>query len=189
MLFRRKCLGFSLIEAVFATFLLLSGVLLGAYVFHSGLRAEASNEKRVVATMLAESVFSEVRRAANEDFQGLEAAYDGREWRDPTESDMAVEVAVRPIVLSLVCQELESQYDRSKRFPEAEARLLKQSAFEVEVTVSWPDPAPQSIRLFETVTNLRTAREFDVQICMNEGGGARARVDGSCRQGNRLLLC
>ncbi len=162
--------AFSLIEAIFATFLLLSAVLLGAYVFHSGLRAEANNEKRVVATMLAESVVAEIREAASRDFQRLIASYNGRTWLDSSESGMTVSVAARPLSLSLVCQELESQYPRTNRFPQPQPRLLTESAVEIEVKVDWADPAPQSIRLLETVTNLRTATEFKV-VLLNDSGG------------------
>ena len=171
MLSRHNLTGFSLIEAVMATFLLLSAVLLGAYVFHSGLRAEASNERRVVASMVAESAMAEIRESANRNFQGLVTGPGERTWSPTEEPEMKVTMRVRPVSLALVCQELESQYPRANRFPAPAPRLLSESVVEVEIAVSWSDSTQQSIRLVETITNLRTAEEFTVQLLGASGNG------------------
>lgn len=161
--------AFSLVEAVLSTFLLLSAVLLGAYVFHSSLRAEASNEKRVVASLVAESALAEVRDFAGRNFAGLVERYDGQLWIPDGEPDMTVAVRARPSALGLACMELESQYPDSNTFPLPERRLLSESVAEVEVTVTWSDPSPQSVTLTEKVTDLHTATDFRVQL-LDEGG-------------------
>lgn len=164
--------GFSLMEAVLSTFLLLTSILLGAFVFHNGLRAEANNEKRVVATLIADSALSEIRDAANQNFSGLLAEYGDRVWVPEGEPDMTVEVKARPSELALACQELESQYSRTNAFPQPQARVLSQSVVEVEVTVRWTDPSPQSVQLVETVTDLHTANDFQVQLLDDAGSPA-----------------
>lgn len=172
MLSRRKSPAFSLIEAVLSTFLLLTAVLLGAYVFHSSLRAEASNEKRVVASLVAETALAEIRNFAGENFVGLVARYDGQLWVPQGEPDMTVEVKARPSSLALACVELESQYPDTNRFPEPEPRVLTQSAVEVEVTVRWTEPSPQSVILVEKVTDLRTATDFRIHLQTDDGSAA-----------------
>ena len=147
-----------------ATFLLLTSVLLGAYVFHTGLRAEASNERRVVASLVAESTMATVRKTANEDFLRFLDGPSERSWRSEEAPDMEVTVFVRRTSLALVCQELESQYPRTNRFPQPEPRLLSESAAEVEVEVAWSDSTAQSIRLVETITSLRPASRFEVLL-------------------------
>lgn len=90
----RASRGFSLMEALLATFVLLTSLLLSIYVFHSSLRAEASNEKRVVAAAVAESALAEVREAAGTNFRGLIGAYDGMEWSLPAEPDFKIHCQV-----------------------------------------------------------------------------------------------
>ncbi len=159
-------------EAVLSTFLLLTSVLLGAFVFHNGLRAEANNEKRVVASLVAESALAEVRDYANRNFTGLVAEYGERVWVAGEESDMTISVRARPAELALACQELESQYPRSNAFPQPQPRVLGQSVVEVEVTVAWTDPAPQSLKVVETVTDMHTANDFQVQLLDDSGSPA-----------------
>lgn len=164
--------GFSLVEAVLSTFLLLTAVLLGAYVFHSSLRAEANNERRVVAALVAESALAEIRDFAGQNFSGVMARYNDQLWVPPGETDMTVSARVRPCELGLACLELESQYPESNAFPLPERRLLVESAVEVEVTVRWTDPSPQSIKLVERVTDMHTASDFRVHLLTEDGSAA-----------------
>jgi Tfp pilus assembly protein PilV len=172
MLSRPKTSAFSLVEGVLSTFLLLTSVLLGAYVFHSSLRAEANNEKRVVAALVAESALAEIRDHAGRDFAGLVARYNGQTWVPEGEPDMTVSVRAAPTDLGLACMELESQYPSSNEFPEPERRLLSRSVTQVEVEVAWTDPSPQSVTLVEKVTDLHTATDFRVDLLTDDGAAA-----------------
>lgn len=165
--------GFSLIEAVLSTFLLLTAVLLSIYVFHSSLRAEVSNEKRVRAAMVAESALAEIRQAAARDFRGFVEAYDGRSWVSEQDPDFSLSVRARPAGLGLACLELESQYPLGNVFPAAEARILERSAADVEIRVEWADPASQGITLSERVANMSAAEEFVIEV-LDESGSAPA---------------
>lgn len=159
-------------EAVLSTFLLLTSVLLGAFVFHNGMRAEANNEKRVVAAGVADSALSEIRDSANRNFSALLGEYGQRVWTANEDHDMRVSVRARPLDLALACQELESQYPTTSVFPQPQPRLLSQSVVQVEVTVSWTDPAPQSLKVVESVTDLHTASDFQVQLLDESGSPA-----------------
>lgn len=156
-------------EAVLATFLLLTTVLLSIFLFHSSLRAEAGNEKRVVAAMVAETVLAEIRDEAGRNFANLVSQYDGRSWVPEKEPSTEVFVRASPSQLSLACTELENQYPVGNSFPDPERRLLTRSAVDVEVEVRWRDPAPASMTVLEKVTNLRAATGFTVEILSDSG--------------------
>ena len=70
-------------EAVFASFLLITSILISVFVFDSSLQAEANNEQRITAAMVAESALEEIRSYANTDFEGTRSAYNGRTWTLP----------------------------------------------------------------------------------------------------------
>jgi hypothetical protein len=166
--------AFSLMEAILATFLLLTSLLLSIYVFHSGLRAEASDEKRVLAAAVAESALSEIRRDAGEDFRSLISSYDGKRWRLDEAPEFSLTCRARPATIGLACLELESQYPRSNRFPEPEPRMLERSAADVELEVSWSDPTPRSITVCERVASLREFSGFQVRLLDDSGAPAQA---------------
>ena len=42
-------------EAILASFMLLTAIIMSVAVFDSSLQAEASNERRIIASMVAES--------------------------------------------------------------------------------------------------------------------------------------
>lgn len=151
-------------EAIFASFLLLTSLLLSIYVFHSGLRAEAGNEKRVLAAALAEEKLTEIRQAANENFGGLLAAYQDKSW--PANETPGYQVSCRAdwASLGLNCLELESQYPATDTFPKPERRLLKNSAVNVDITVAWNDPLPRSVTITERVVSMRETGAFEVRI-------------------------
>ena len=52
-------------EAILASFMLLTAIIMSVAVFDSSLQAEASNERRIIASMVAESALAELRDAVN----------------------------------------------------------------------------------------------------------------------------
>lgn len=169
MLSRRSLLAFSLMEAVLSTFLLLTAVLLGAYVFHNSLRAEASNEKRVTATLAAENTLAEIQDFAGENFLGLVDHYDGTHWVSAQDPSMTISVKARMSQLAMACLELESQYPASNQFPAPEPRFLSHSTADVEIKVEWTEPSNQAITVVGRVADLHTASNFTVELLDQEG--------------------
>jgi len=159
-------------EALLSTFLLLTSLLLSIYVFHSSLRAEASNEKRVLAAAVAESALAEIRETACQNFRSVIGLYNDKRWSLAEAPEFTISCRAESSLVGLNCMELESQYPRANRFPLPEPRLLERSAVDVEVTVSWEDPAPRSVTLCERVVNLREVANFEVRLLDASGAVA-----------------
>lgn len=152
-------------EAIFATFLLLTSLLLSIYVFHSGLRAEAGNEKRVLASAVAEGALARIRQDAGSRFGELLGEYENkRNWTLEWAPEFVISCRAKPAIIGLNCLELESQYAPSSRFPDPQPRLLERSAVDIAVTVTWKDPEERSITVSERVVNLRQGGNFEVRL-------------------------
>ena len=52
--------GFSLLEAIFASFLMLTSIAIATFLVTTSMRASANNEKKIVASMVAESAMEDV---------------------------------------------------------------------------------------------------------------------------------
>lgn len=166
--------GFSLIEAVLASFLLLTAIALSVYVFDSSLQAEAGNEKRVTATLVAECALAEIRQQANANLGQVKANYDSKTWTVGEYPDFQIQSKVRSELLAIPCTVLEEkQYEKSAVYPDPEGRFLKDSGLRVELTVSWDDRGSQSVTVSEVVTSFTPASSFSVQLRLPGGGVAK----------------
>ena len=168
----RRPVGFSLVEAILAAFMLLTAVLMSVSVFDSSLQAEASNESRIIASIVAESAMAEIRQAANLDLSAVESNYDGHRWTLPEYPGYQIEAIVRPAELAVPCTVLETQYDRGNVFPQPTGRYLTASSLKVDITVSWSTGRNQSITITEQVTSFAAAGDFDLQIILADGSTA-----------------
>lgn len=157
--------GFSLLEAVFASFLLLTSILLSVQLFDSSLKAEANNEQRTIAALVAESALDEIRAEANQDFNTLRSKYDGRSWTLTAYPEFEISAQVVPTFLAAPCSELESQYTNpSAVFPAPKPRLLKDSVWQVQLDITWPRAGDDAVTVVEYFSNLKRVLNFEVRI-------------------------
>ena len=150
-------------EAVFASFLLITSILISVFVFDSSLQAKANNEQRITAAMVAESALEEIRSYANTDFEGTRTAYDGRTWTLPHYESYEVKAKVQQLELPIPCTELETQYPDSPTFPTPERKILDNSVWNCEVAVSW-SRGRDELRMVRYVANTKQATNFIVRI-------------------------
>lgn len=158
-------------EAIFASFLLITSILIGVLVFDASLQAEASNEQRTMAALVAENALEEVRSAANQRFTNLKAEYDGKTWTLPGYSEFAIKAKVDEQLLPIPCTELENQYPLNPAFPAPERRTMKDSAWRCEVSVDWSRGQGESVTIVQYMANLNQVTTFELQI--QPGGGNR----------------
>lgn len=152
-------------EAIFASFLLLTSILLCVQLFDSSLQAEASNEQRVTAALVAESALAEIRAATTENFEGLLASYGDRRWSLTNYPTYDIQATVTPQTLAAPCSELESQYtNRNAPFPQPRPRLLEDSVWKVQLDVSWSKSTADSISVVEYFASLKPIANFEVTI-------------------------
>lgn len=154
--------GASLIEAMMASFLLLTSILMSVYIFDGTLRASAASENRVIAAVVAESALAEIRDHANNQFTTVQATYDGLSWNLPDHPEFDVTARVDRAQLAIPCSELESQYPGDAAFPDPTGRYMNDSAWQAEVTVSWR--GGHSLRMVERVANLHPSANFRVEL-------------------------
>ena len=165
-------MGFTLVEAILASFLLLTAVLMSVSVFDSSLQAEASNEKRIVAALVAETGLAEIRQAGSSDFHQVESLYDGKTWSVPEYSGFAIRSRISPAEIAVPCTVLETQYDKDAEFPAPSGRYLKASTLKADVEVSWEDAGGQSVKITEYIANFGVTNDFSVQILLPGGAVA-----------------
>ncbi len=161
--------GVSLVEAVLSTFLLLTALLLAVYVFDSSLKWEVSNEKRVIAALVADSALAQIREQGGRDFDNV-FSFDGRsDWTIPDYPEFSISSVVKRTRLATACTELETQYDPAAKFPAPTGKFLEESGVQATVTVRWTDPVPQSIEISEQIVSLREVDGFRLEV--TSGGG------------------
>ena len=161
-------------EAILASFLMLTAIIMSASVFDSSLQMEASNEQRVVAALVAESALAEIRDAANNSFTTVESSYNGRRWTIPEYPHHQIEASVKAAELAIPCSVLESQYVRTAVFPQPTGRYMTESSWHVEVRVQWANSARQSITVTELVTNFAPSTDFRIFLILPDGSRANA---------------
>ena len=166
--------GFTLVEAILASFLLLTAVLMSVSVFDSSLQAEASNEKRIMAALVAESALAEIRQAGTSNFNQVKSLYDGRSWSVPEYPGFEVRSTIASAEIAVPCTVLESQYNRDAEFPAPAGRYLSGSTLKADVAVSWQDAGGQSVQITEYIANFGAANDFSVQILLPDGSLAAA---------------
>lgn len=155
--------AFSLVEAVLSSFLLLTAVSMCVWLFDASLQAEAGNDRRVLATMVAQDRLEEIRAAADASFgAGLASFNDVRS----TSQGLEVHTRAQYIKLYTPCSRLETQYPLAAVFPSPGPKALERSCWQVEVTVSWGHRAADRVTLASLVGDWRKA-DFTVRITPN----------------------
>lgn len=152
-------------EALFASFLLLTSILLSVQLFDSSLKAEADNEQRSIAAIVAENGLDQVRAAAREDFLSLKSQYDGKTWHDSDNPNFSLTCRVLDQTLATPCTELESQYpDPNAAFPNPRPREMEDSVWKVEIEIDWPRAGAKKVRVVEYFSSLKKVRNFSVEV-------------------------
>ncbi len=159
----RDSRGFSLVEAVLSSFLLLTAVSMCIWLFDASLQAEAGNDRRVLATMVAQDRMEEIRAFADANFGvGLEAFDEVRS----TSQGLEVHTRARYVKLYTPCSKLEKQYDLAAVFPQPAPKGLERSCWQVEVAVSWGLRPADRVNLVSYVGDWRKA-DFTIRITPN----------------------
>jgi Tfp pilus assembly protein PilV len=164
--------GFSLVEAVLASFLLLTALAMSVYVFDSSLQAEANNEKRVAAALVAESALAEIRQQANTNFNQVKTSFHNKTWTLPGYAEFVIRAKIDNTELAVPCTELESQYDPAATFPNPSGRYLSDSALKAEVEITWGTSGRDRITVTENVVNFAKATNFNVDVILPDGTAA-----------------
>lgn len=161
----RRKRGFSLLEALFASFLLLTSVLLSVQLFDSSLKAEADNEQRSIAAVVAENGLEEMRASAREDFSSLKSLYDGKSWRDSDNPNFTLTANVSEQILAAPCTELESQYPNpGAAFPNPRPREMGNSVWKIQLEVDWPRAGSSKVTVVEYLASLKKVADFSIAV-------------------------
>lgn len=171
-----------------SSFLLLTAVSMCVWVFDASLQAQAGNDRRVLATMMAQDALEEIRAYADANFGAGLSVFD-----DVRSTSQGLEVHTRAQFKKLYtpCSRLETQYPLAAIFPKPAPKVLEKSCWQVEVTVSWGSRAADRVTLVSYVGDWRTA-DFTVRITPNalQTVAPRGTVQYSCIAvdglGNRL---
>lgn len=165
--------GFSLLEAIFASFLMLTSIAIATYLVSASMRASAGNEKKIVASMVAESAMEEIRAAANENYTGLAGTYHNRTWSYPNFPEYTVRSRVEWDPLNVPCSSLEAQYAATAAFPAPSRTVFSRSLWKVEIDVSWSALPRDRVRLMGHVADWQSVGTLAISI--TGGGGDLAR--------------
>lgn len=158
--------AFSLVEAVFSSFLLLTAVTMSVYLFDASLRAQAENDVRMQATLVAQSRLDEIRAYADTNFGSGLALFDGLEIEPPEAPNLKVKTRAARKQMYLPCTELETQYAPGAVFPQPERKTLEKSAWQVEVEARWSDRPADRVTLVSYVGDWRRGN-FNIRITPN----------------------
>jgi len=173
---------------VLSSFLLLTAVSMCVWLFDASLQAEKGNDRRVVATMVAQDKLEEIRAYADANFGAGLALFD-----NATSTSQGFEVRTRAKFVKLYtpCSRLETQYPLTAAFPAPAPKALERSCWQVEVNASWSDRSGDRVTLVSYVGDWRTP-DFTVRITPNNlvTVPARGTVQYTCVAvdglGNRL---
>lgn len=156
--------GFSLLEAIFASFLMLTSIAIATFLVTTSMRASANNEKKIVASMVAESAMEEVRAAANDSYTNLAGLYDGKEWEYPNFAGYKITSKVEWEPLNVPCSSLESQYAAGATFPTLGRTVFENSLWKIQVQVAWSSSPLDRVRLISHSADWRPVGNLDINI-------------------------
>ena len=127
----RRQAGLTLAETVVASFLLLSGFLVVARLFHTSLRYQAWVDSVTLATGVGEEVMESVRSWAQDpnNFNNLEAIYSPMSINQDGMTLLIQAGAAVPMA--------SPSNEMERAFPVAQRRVLRSSYKPLQVTVQW----------------------------------------------------
>lgn len=167
MISRQRTVGFSLLEVLFASFLLITALSLTIFLIHQSFQSEADSGIKVRALHDAQNVIEEIRAIAKSDFKNNIGSVDGRVW-PCTLSDYLIESSVKWEPLALPCTELESQYNPGVELPNLGRKILTNSVWKVDVEVRRKDGSRTLVHLTTLVTDL-APESFELRMLTPDG--------------------
>lgn len=159
--------GHSLLEVLFASFLLITALALTVFLINQSFQSEADSGVRAQALYEAENVLEQIRAAAKDDFQTGFAAVDGRVW-PTTLSGYSIESRANWVTLDVPCSELESQYDPGIELPNLSKKILTKSTWKAEVEVRRKDSGKSLLTLTTLIADL-APETFDLRLLAPDG--------------------
>lgn len=165
---RSRRSAFSLVEAVIASFLLLTSLLVVAALVDSSLRTQAKAEQYLIASTVASNELDKLRGyAARYGMEKLDA-FDGQSFPSEADSNYKVKLTVSPYVLAVPNSSLESNV------PDDSKKLFRNSARFIKVSASWSDVPGDSVDVSSLISDWK-ARDFEVKI--SAGGPTSVNAD------------
>ncbi|MCA9780815.1 MAG: hypothetical protein KC800_29045 [Candidatus Eremiobacteraeota bacterium] len=157
--------AFSLVEAVFASFLLLAGILMSVSLFDASLKAEVGNEKRVQAALVAESVMARVRRKAQGNVNGVYNRFNEKTLVLPGYPDFKAFIRIKGQRLAIPSNSTEDgQYSPEDVYPVPTGRFMWGSAIKAQVEVTWDEGGERKLTLVENVYDFTPTTDFKVTL-------------------------
>ncbi|MGE0493377.1 MAG: hypothetical protein AB7S38_29485 [Vulcanimicrobiota bacterium] len=166
--------GFTLVEALIATFVITTALLLCIWLIDASLRHMAESERRQLGTVLAENALEEMRQFADANFGAGLTSFDGvtRQHPEYPQFEVKTHAALQP--LSSPCTSLEWDFTSGLGFPGLERKVLEESAWLVEAEVSWSPRAADRVVLTSLIGDWRNP-SFSVAVDPDE---ATVAADG-----------
>lgn len=168
MFCRRR--GFSLLEVLFASFLLITSLSLTIFLINQSFQSEADSGVKVRALHDAQNVLEEIRAVARQDFKNGLSSVDGKVWPS-SHPDYMIESTVKWNPLDLPCSELESQYDEGRELPNLARKVLTNSAWKVDVEVRRKDGGNSLVHLTTLLADL-APENFELRMLAPDGTSA-----------------
>ena len=159
--------GATLLEVLFASFLLITALSLTIFLIHHSFQSEADSGLKVRALHDAQNALEEIRAVAYADFKGGLGSVDGRLW-PCTLPDYLIESSAKWQPLDLPCSELESQYDEGRALPNLARKVLTQSTWKVDVEVRRKDDGKPLLHLTTLVADL-APDTFELRMLAPDG--------------------
>lgn len=165
--------GFSLLELLFASFLLLTSISLTVYLIDASFRSEADSDLKAQALYDAENVLAEIQAQARQNFRTGIGEVADKVW--PTIStDYTLESKVSWHTLPVPCSELESQYSAANDLPRLAQKKLTESVWKVSVVAAKTRGGEPLIELTTLVTDLKP-ETFELRMLAPDGTTAPSR--------------
>ena len=165
--------GFSLLEVLFASFLLLTAISLTVFLINTSFRSEADSGVKIQALHDAENVLAEIRAFSQQDFRTGMSTIDGKVWPS-TNPAYIIESSARWQKLALPCTELEEQYQVGRELPDLARKELTESVWKVVVQVKKSQSGQSVLELTTLIADLKP-EAFTLRMLAPGGTTAPAR--------------
>lgn len=169
----RVARGFSLLEVLFASFLLLTAISLTVFLINTSFRSEADSGVKIQALQDAENVVAEIRAFSQQDFRTGLSTIDGKVWPS-TNSAYIIESRATWHKLALPCTELEEQYQVGRELPDLARKELTESVWKVVVQVKKSQSRQIVLELTTLITDLKP-ETFTLRMLAPNGTTAASR--------------
>jgi type II secretory pathway pseudopilin PulG len=160
--------GFTILESVIASFLLVTAIALAVLLVDSTLQAQAQNERRLAAVRAAENALEEIRAEAALGYSSMESRLNGGTWTSSDSSvDLFTHVTKQPVVVPN--DSLESDYPVTASLPDVGKKILQNSILKLEVEARYGQAEGDRVSLIGYIVDSRP-NDYYVSILPRSGG-------------------